>query len=50
MSQATLVRKLCTLSGHHRTRMAIFEYDKLIRSISTLNYVEAPQNSEIIVR
>jgi TnpA family transposase len=30
MSQSTLVRKLCTLSGHHRTRKAIFEFDKLI--------------------
>lgn len=43
MSQATLVRKLCTLSGHHRTRKAIFEYDKLIRSIYTLNYMRGPQ-------
>ena len=32
MSQSTLVRKLCTLSGHHRTRKAIFEFDKLIRN------------------
>jgi TnpA family transposase len=29
MSQSTLVRKLCTLSGHHQTRKAIFEFDKL---------------------
>jgi TnpA family transposase len=43
MSQATLVRKLCTLSGHHRTRKAVFEYDKLIRSIYTLNYLRDPQ-------
>lgn len=43
MSQATLVRKLCTLSGHHRTRKAIFEYDKLIRSIYTLKYMRDPQ-------
>ena len=43
MSQATLVRKLCTLSWHHRTRKAIFEYDKLIRSIYTLNYMRDPQ-------
>lgn len=39
MSQSTLVRKLCTLSGHHRTRKAIFEFDKLIRSIYTLRYL-----------
>ena len=38
MSQSTLVRKLCTLSGHHRTRKAIFEFNKLIRSIYTLRY------------
>jgi hypothetical protein len=43
MSQATLVRKLCTLSGHHRTRKAIFEYDKLIRSIYTLRYLRDSQ-------
>ncbi len=43
MSQATLVRKLCTLSGHHRTRKAIFEYDKLIRSIYTLKYLRDSQ-------
>lgn len=43
MSQSTLVRKLCTLSGHHRTRKAIFEFDKLIRSIYTLRYLRDPQ-------
>ncbi len=42
-SQSTLVRKLCTLSGHHRTRKAIFEFDKLIRSIYTLRYLRDPQ-------
>ncbi|MFZ3141194.1 Tn3 family transposase [Polaromonas sp.] len=26
MSQSVLVRKICTLSGHHRTRKALFEY------------------------
>ena len=36
MSQSVLMRKICTLSGHHRTRKAIFEFDKLIRSIYTL--------------
>ena len=43
MSQSTLVRKLCTLSGQHRTRKAIFEFDKLIRSIYTLRYLRDPQ-------
>jgi TnpA family transposase len=43
MSQSTLVRKLCTLSGHHRTRKAIFEFDKLVRSIYTLRYLRDPQ-------
>ena len=43
MSQSTLVRKLCTLSGHHRTRKAIFEFDNLIRSIYTLRYLRDPQ-------
>ena len=43
MSQSVLVRKICTLSGHHRTRKAIFEFDKLIRSIYTLGYLRDPQ-------
>lgn len=43
MSQSTLVRKLSTLSGHHRTRKAIFEFDKLIRSLYTLRYLRDPQ-------
>jgi TnpA family transposase len=43
MSQSVLVRKICTLSGHHRTRKAIFEFDKLIRSIYTLRYLRDPQ-------
>ena len=38
MSQSILVRKLCTLSPHHLTRKAIFEFDKLVRSIYTLRY------------
>ncbi|MEI6828131.1 MAG: Tn3 family transposase [Desulfuromonadales bacterium] len=43
MSQSILMRKICTLSGHHRTRKAIFEFDKLIRSIYTLRYLRDPQ-------
>ena len=37
MSQSILVRKLCT-RPHHPTRKAIFEFDKLVRSIYTLRY------------
>jgi len=43
MSQSILVRKLCTLSSHHPTRKAIFEFDKLVRSIYTLRYLREPQ-------
>lgn len=43
MTQSTLVRKLCTYSPHHRTRRALFEFDKLIRSIYTLRYLRDPQ-------
>src|SRR5919106_871148 len=43
MTQNTLVRKLCTYSEHNRTRRAIFEFDRLIRSIYTLRYLCDPQ-------
>ena len=43
MSQSILVRKLCTLSPHHPTRKAIFEFDKLVRSIYPLRYLRDPQ-------
>ena len=43
MSQSTLIRKLCTVSQHNRTRKAIFEFDKLVRSIYTLRYLRDPQ-------
>lgn len=43
MSQSTLVRKLCALSQHNPTRKAVFEFDKLIRSIYTLDYLRDPQ-------
>jgi len=43
MSQSTLIRKLCALSQHNQTRKAIFEFDKLIRSIYTLKYFRDPQ-------
>jgi TnpA family transposase len=43
MSQATLVRKLCALPPHNRTRKAIFEFDKLVRSLYTLRYLRDPR-------
>lgn len=36
ISQSALIKKLCSLSPRNRTRKAIFEFDKLIRSIYTL--------------
>ncbi|MBY0378507.1 MAG: transposase, partial [Gammaproteobacteria bacterium] len=39
MSQSTLIRKLCT-TKNSRTRRAMLEYDKLIRSIATLKYIQ----------
>jgi TnpA family transposase len=43
MSQSTLIRKLCALPQHNPTRKAVFEFDKLIRSIYTLEYLRNPQ-------
>lgn len=43
MTQGTLIRKLCTYSAQNPTRSAIFEFDKLIRSIYTLRYLRDPQ-------
>jgi TnpA family transposase len=43
MTQSTLIRKLCTYTQSNPTRSAIFEYDKLIRSIYTLRYLRDPQ-------
>ena len=40
MTQSTLIKKFCTYTTDHRTRKAIFEYDKLIRSIYTLKYLQ----------
>lgn len=40
MSQSRLIKKLCTYTTDNRTRKAIFEYDKLIRSIYTLKYMQ----------
>ena len=38
ITQSNLIRKLCTYKTEHRTRSALFEFDKLIRSIYTLKY------------
>lgn len=43
MTQGTLIRKLCTYTAPNPTRQAIFEFDKLIRSIYTLRYLCDPQ-------
>lgn len=40
ISQNILIKKLCTYTTDSRTRKAIFEYDKLIRSIYTLKYLQ----------
>jgi len=43
MTQGTLIRKLCTYTTSNPTRRAIFEFDKLVRSIYTLRYLRDPQ-------
>ena len=43
MTQGSLIRKLCTYSATNPTRRAIFEFDKLVRSIYTLRYLRNPQ-------
>ena len=43
MTQGTLIRKLCTYTATNPTRRAIFEFDRLIRSIYTLRYLRDPQ-------
>lgn len=40
ITQSILIKKLCTYSPSNRTRKAIFEYDKLIRSIYTIKYLQ----------
>lgn len=42
MNQSVLVRKLCSLSPRNQTRKAIFEFNKLIRSIYTLKCILIP--------
>ena len=43
MTQGALIRKLCTYTAPNPTRRAVFEFDKLIRSIYTLRYLRDPQ-------
>ncbi len=43
ITQGTLVRKLCTYGDANPTRRAIFEYDRLVRSVYTLRYLRDPQ-------
>ena len=43
INQSTLIKKLCSLSPHNNTRKAIFEYDKLVRSIYTLKCILDPK-------
>jgi len=43
MTQGTLIRKLCTYTAPNPTRRALFEFDKLIRSLYTLRYLRDPQ-------
>ncbi|MFZ0254492.1 MAG: Tn3 family transposase, partial [Gammaproteobacteria bacterium] len=43
MTQGTLIRKLCTYTAPNPTRRAIFEFDKLVRSLYTLRYLRNPQ-------
>jgi TnpA family transposase len=50
MTQGTLVRKLCTYTQPNPTRRAIFEFDKLMRSIYTLRYLRDPQLQRMVHR
>jgi TnpA family transposase len=43
MTQGTLIRKLCTYTAPNLMRRAIFELDKLVRSLYTLRYLRNPQ-------
>jgi len=50
MTQGTLIRKICTYTAPNPTRRAIFEFDKLIRSIYTLRYLRDPQMQRTVHR
>jgi TnpA family transposase len=48
MSQANLIKKLCNLPPENHLRRAVFEYDKLERSIYTLKYMMDPDLQKTI--
>ena len=50
ITQGTLIRKLFTYTTPNPTRRAIFEYDKLIRSIYTLRYLRDPRLERTVHR
>jgi len=50
MTQGTLVRKLCTYTTSNPIRRALFEFDKLVRSLYTLRYLRDPQLERIVHR
>ncbi|MEY3349030.1 MAG: hypothetical protein RLY46_1069, partial [Bacteroidota bacterium] len=43
ISQGILIKKLCSLSPHNKTRAAVFEYNNLIQSIYTLKCILDPK-------
>ncbi len=43
VANITLIRKLCSYTQPNPTRRAIFEFEKLVRSIYTLRYLRDPQ-------
>lgn len=50
ITQSILMKKLCTYSYSNRTKKALFEYDRLIRSIYTLKYIMDPKLQRQIQR
>lgn len=43
MTQSTLVRKLCALPQGNSLRKAVFEFDRLVRAIYTIDYIRDHQ-------
>ncbi len=48
MNQANLIKKLCHLPPENTLRKAVFEYDKLVRSIYTLKYLMDIQLQKVV--
>lgn len=42
-SQSNLIKKLCHLPSTNKTKQAVYEFDKLVRSIYTLNCILHPE-------